>query len=87
MEMKKKQTEPWVTINIQTHGNSVVPPELIKEHGIETTEKLISYASGVRVKITERHPLIDVGNDTTGHKYEMRKKPFYVAEVVQKTKG
>ena len=79
----KKSTDPWVTRNIKLYGNSVVPPALIEEYGINTTEKLISYAAGVRVKITERHPMIEKGNELWGYKTEKSKKPLFVAEVIE----
>ena len=77
----KKSTDPWVTRNIKLYGNSLVPDELIEEYGIKTTEKLISYAAGVRVKITERYPLVETGNELCGYTSKRREKPIYIAEV------
>lgn len=79
--MKKPESEPWVTRNIKLYGNSLVPDDLIEEYGINTTEKLISYAAGVRVKITERYPLVETGNELWGYTSKLREKPIYIAEV------
>lgn len=80
---KKKpegSSEPWVTQNIQTYGNSLVPNELIEEYGIETTEKIISYAAGMKVKIEERYPIEEPDYWDFG-KPKISKKKIYIASI------
>lgn len=79
---KSSGPEPWVTTNIRVHGNSLVPSELIEEYGVETMEKLISYAAGVRVKITERHPE-EIVDDIMEGKHISKGKVCWIAEVTK----
>lgn len=79
--MKKPESEPWVTINLRVYGNSLVPNEVVDEYGIEASEKIISYALGKKVRIEERHPMMEIGLQDN-RTYELRKKPIYIAEVV-----
>lgn len=79
--MKKKTSEPWVIDNLKAFGNSLVPDELIEEYGIQTTEKIIAYALGQQVRIEERYPLVETGNELWGYTSKIREKPIYIAEV------
>ena len=79
--MKKKSSEPWVIDNLKAFGNSLVPDELIEEYGIHTSEKIIAYALGQQVRIEERYPLVETGNELCGYTCKRREKPIYIAEV------
>ena len=79
--MKKKTSEPWVIDNLKAFGNSLVPDELIEEYGIHTSEKIIAYALGQQVRIEERYPLVETGNELCGYTSKRREKPIYIAEV------
>ena len=45
----------WVVQNLRQYGNTVLPPELIKEFGIEKIEGVLSTIIGCPVWIEKKH--------------------------------
>lgn len=44
----------WIIRNLQDHGNSVLPNELIRKHGVKKVEHELSKATGYIVLIETR---------------------------------